>query len=116
MELPLEGLRILDFSQIVAGPSNSQMMADMGAEVIKVEKVGGGEFLRSTSYTFKNGESVSFLGLNRNKKSLAIDLSQPAGKEIIYKLAAKSDAVSYTHLRAHETRHDLVCRLLIEKK
>lgn len=93
MELPLEGLRVLDFSQIVAGPSNSQMMADMGAEVIKVEKVGGGEFLRSTSYIYKNGESVSFLGLNRNKKSLAIDLSQPAGKEIIYKLAAKSDVV-----------------------
>lgn len=93
MELPLEGLRVLDFSQIVAGPSNSQMMADMGAEVIKVEKVGGGEFLRNTSYIYKNGESVSFLGLNRNKKSLAIDLSQPAGKEIIYKLAAKSDVV-----------------------
>ena len=71
----------------------SQMLGDMGAEIIKIERAGEGEFLRNTSYIFKGGESVSFLGLNRNKESLGIDLSKPEGKEIVYKLTKVSDVV-----------------------
>ena len=75
---PLAGVRILDLSWAVFGPLSTQMLSDMGAEVIKVERVDGGDLGRQT---------YSAYFTNRNKQSLAVDLRQPEGREIVLKLA-----------------------------
>ncbi len=90
MPLPLEGLRVLDFTNVMAGPYCGMVLGDLGAEVIKVENVEQGD----TSRVFEpkvNGESYCFAVLNRNKKSIAIDLKSDAGLKIALKLAEKSD-------------------------
>ena len=91
MPLPLEGVRVLDLTNVMAGPYCSMVLGDLGAEVIKVESFDG-----DSSRHFEplvNGESYCFAVLNRNKKSVALDLKSPGGKEIIRKLAARSDIV-----------------------
>lgn len=93
MNLPLEGIRILDFSQFQAGPYATVMLSDMGAEVIKIERPPG-EMTRlapSILQTNLNGQNPYFLALNRNKKSLAIEYREEKGREVIYKLAEKAD-------------------------
>ena len=89
---PLHGIRVLDFSRVLAGPAASQALADLGAEVIKVEAPGGGDDTRSFP-PFDDGHSVYFLGINRGKKSIVIDLKSEAGVELARDLAAKSDIV-----------------------
>ena len=92
MALPLEGVKVLDLTNVMAGPYCSMVLGDMGAEVTKLESVDGGD----TSRRFDpqvNGESYCFAVLNRNKKSLAIDMKDARGKEIVFKLAAKADVV-----------------------
>ena len=92
MALPLEGVKVLDLTNVMAGPYCSMVLGDMGADVIKLESVDGGD----TSRRFDpqvNGESYCFAVLNRNKKSLAIDMKDGRGKEIVLKLAAKADIV-----------------------
>ena len=98
MTSPLSHLRVLDLSRILAGPWAAQTLADLGAEVIKIERVGTGDDTRSWGPPFikdENGEetqeSAYFLSTNRGKKSLALDLSDPRGQEIIRKLVKKSD-------------------------
>src|SRR5215204_699071 len=87
---PLEGIRVVDLTRVLAGPFATQSLGDLGAEVLKIEPPGGGDETRRFP-PFVAGESHYFLGINRNKKSLVIDLQQPAGAEILRKLVAKAD-------------------------
>jgi crotonobetainyl-CoA:carnitine CoA-transferase CaiB-like acyl-CoA transferase len=91
MPLPLEGVRVLDLTNILAGPYCTTVLGDLGADVVKVESLEG-----DTTRNFDpkvNGESYCFAALNRNKKSLAIDLKDPRGREIVQRLAAQSEIV-----------------------
>lgn len=92
---PLAGLRVLDLSRILAGPYATMMLGDMGAEVIKIERPGTGDDTRTWGppFTQKGHESAYFLSVNRNKKSVAINLKSPEGMDIVKQLAAKSDVV-----------------------
>jgi len=89
----LEGIRVLDLSRIIAGPFCSQILGDMGAEVIKVEQPGVGDDSRTWGPPFKNGESAYFFCINRNKKSITVDMKNPRGKAIIRELAKRSDVL-----------------------
>src|SRR4029077_7169674 len=75
----LQGLRVLDMSRVLAGPFCCMMLGDHGADVIKVEPPAGDE-TRNYGPPFVDGESTYYMGLNRNKRSIALDLSQPAGQ------------------------------------
>jgi crotonobetainyl-CoA:carnitine CoA-transferase CaiB-like acyl-CoA transferase len=89
-----EGVRVLDLSRMLAGPYGSMLLADMGAEVIKVEEPDGGDPMRVMGPPFlAEGESAYFLSINRNKKSLALDLTRPAGRDVFLDLAARADVV-----------------------
>jgi CoA:oxalate CoA-transferase len=89
MPKPLAGIRVIELANFIAGPLAGTLLADMGADVVKVEPPGG-DMGRATP-PIRNGESVSFVALNRNKRSLALDLKQPEAIEILRKLAARSD-------------------------
>lgn len=89
--LPLQGIRIVDMSRFLVGPFCTQMLADMGAEVIKVEPLDGGDPVRAATSNTLSGESLFFLARNRNKQSLALDLKQAAGREIVYRLIRTAD-------------------------
>jgi formyl-CoA transferase/CoA:oxalate CoA-transferase len=91
--LPLANLVVLDVSQILAGPACAMVLADMGAEVIKIEPPGSGEISRTMGTIFYAGESSTFLSLNRNKKSLALNLKMEAGRKIFLQLADRADVV-----------------------
>ncbi len=93
MNQPLSGVRILDLSQLLAGPYGSMILADLGAEVIKIEKPGEGEIGRGMPPHFFHGESVYFISINRNKKSMTLDLKAPEGLEVFYRLVGVSDVV-----------------------
>jgi crotonobetainyl-CoA:carnitine CoA-transferase CaiB-like acyl-CoA transferase len=93
MTPPLSGVRVLDLSQMLAGPFGSMILADLGAEVIKIEKPGEGDIGRGMPPHFFHGESVYFLSVNRNKKSLTLDLKAKEGLEIFYRLVKASDVV-----------------------
>jgi crotonobetainyl-CoA:carnitine CoA-transferase CaiB-like acyl-CoA transferase len=90
----LQGLRIADFSQLVQGPNATQMLADMGADVIKIEPLHG-DWQRNWSLkdAYINGESVSFLTFNRGKRSIALNLKDPHGKEAALKIIRSSDVL-----------------------
>ncbi len=90
---PLEGVTVLDLTQIMAGPYCTMLLADMGAKVIKVEKPGGGDDSRRMGPPFIKGESLAFLGLNRNKKSAVLDLKEQRGVEAVKRMARKSDVL-----------------------
>jgi crotonobetainyl-CoA:carnitine CoA-transferase CaiB-like acyl-CoA transferase len=88
------GVRVLDLSRMLAGPYGSMLMADLGAEVIKVEEPEGGDPMRAMGPPFlPNGESAYFLSINRNKKSMALDLTRPAGREVFLDLVRNADVV-----------------------
>ncbi|KAK0726654.1 CoA-transferase family III domain-containing protein [Apiosordaria backusii] len=99
--LPLEGYRVLDMTRVLAGPYCTQILGDLGAEVIKIEHPVRGDDTRAWGPPYASyksgsphegpGESAYFLGVNRNKKSLALSFQDPAGIEILHKLAAKCD-------------------------
>jgi len=88
---PLTGIRVLDVTQYVAGPFCSMLLGDMGAEIIKVEEAGRGDVYRVQGPHFIGGESTSFLGVNRNKRSLTLNLKDPQGRAIAQRLAAQVD-------------------------
>ncbi len=92
MALPLEGVRVLDLTNVMAGPYCSMVLGDMGADVTKLENPEGGDATRRFDPQV-NGESYCFAVLNRNKKSLAIDMKNPRGKEIVLRLAERADIV-----------------------
>jgi CoA:oxalate CoA-transferase len=88
------GVRVLDLSRMLAGPYGSMLMADLGAEVIKIEEPDGGDPMRRMGPPFlPDGESAYFLSINRNKQSVALDLTQPTGREVFMDLARVADVV-----------------------
>jgi crotonobetainyl-CoA:carnitine CoA-transferase CaiB-like acyl-CoA transferase len=87
----LAGVRVVDFSRVVAGPICTMILADLGAEVIKIEDPNGGDDTRSYPPHNAAGESASFLGLNRNKRGIVLDLTKPEAREIARGLIAKAD-------------------------
>jgi len=93
MGMPLSGIRILDLTLIMAGPYSTLILGDLGAEVIKIEKPGVGEAARGMPPYFVEGESAYFIAMNRNKKSMTLDLKSEKGREIFYDLAKKADVV-----------------------
>lgn len=100
MTRPLEGIRVLDLSRILAGPWCAQLLADLGADVIKVERPGRGDDTRSWGPPFvrhddgsPTTESSYYLAANRGKRSLTLDISSPAGREIVEDLARHSDVL-----------------------
>jgi crotonobetainyl-CoA:carnitine CoA-transferase CaiB-like acyl-CoA transferase len=91
-ERPLAGVRVLDLTRVLAGPFCSMILGDMGAEVIKIEEPGKGDDTRSWP-PFLGGEATYFLSVNRNKQSLTLNLKAPEGRDILARLARKSDVV-----------------------
>jgi len=90
--LPLEGVTVLDFSQIELGPCATQVLGDFGADVIKIERPGAGDLSR-VHMKHASGESAVFWSLNRNKRSVALDVRSPLGGEVIRRLARKADVL-----------------------
>lgn len=88
----LEGLTVLDLTRVLAGPFSTMMLADMGANVIKIEEAGKGADERQMG-PFQNGESAYYMNLNRNKKGLTLNLKDPKGKEVFKKLVQNADVV-----------------------
>jgi crotonobetainyl-CoA:carnitine CoA-transferase CaiB-like acyl-CoA transferase len=95
MKAALDGVRVIDFTQMMLGPWSTQFLGDMGADVIKVERPGKGEWERSLPAMgeFLGGDSPFFLAMNRNKRSLTVNLKEERGKEIIRKLVQDADVV-----------------------
>lgn len=91
--LPLAGVTVLDLSRVLAGPYCGLLLADMGADVIKIENPDGGDDSRSFSEPSYQGVSTYFLAINRNKRSVALDLKSPAGRDAFLRLVARADVV-----------------------
>lgn len=89
-----DGVRVLDLSRMLAGPYGTLLLADLGAEVIKVEEPDGGDPMRVMGPPFlPDGESAYFLAINRSKRSVALDLTRPAGRAVFLELVARADVV-----------------------
>lgn len=91
--LPLEGVTVLDCTQVMAGPFCTLLLADMGANVIKIEKPAGGDDNRKQGPPFIEGRSAAFLAVNRNKRSIVLDLKSDPGRNIFLKMAKKSHVI-----------------------
>lgn len=92
MTRPLQGVRVLDLTRVLAGPYCTMLLGDLGADVIKVERPGTGDDLRQWGPPFaEGGESAYFLCANRNKRSITIDIKTPAGRDVIRQLAHRCD-------------------------
>ena len=92
MTRPLSGIRVLELGNLLAGPFCGMLLGDMGADVIKIEPRRFGDMIRNTSPHLQ-GESANYIAINRNKRSIAIDLKQAAGRDIVLRLAEASDLV-----------------------
>ena len=90
---PLAGVRVLELAQIMAGPTCGALLADLGAEVIKVEKMPGGDDTRRYAEPSVNGESAAFMMMNRNKRAIALDLKTEAGRQVLRTLVARADVL-----------------------
>ena len=90
---PLAGTRVLDLTRILAGPLCAQMLGDMGAEVLKDEPPGAGDDTRSWGPPFAGTESAYFLGINRNKRSITLNMAEKAGQDILAELIQKCDVL-----------------------
>src|SRR3954453_9471227 len=92
---PLKGLTVFDLTRVLAGPTCVQMIADLGADVIKIEKPGSGDDTRGFAPPFMPGtqESAYFVGVNRNKRSVTLDISKKEGQEIALRLIEQSDVL-----------------------
>ncbi len=95
----LAGLKVLELAQIMAGPTCGALLADMGADVIKVEKVPGGDDTRRYAEPQVKGESAAFMMMNRNKRSIAVDLKTEGGKRVLRRLAESSDVLTENYRR-----------------
>lgn len=96
MKKALQGITVLDFSQLLAGPFATMMLADMGAEVIKVERLKTGDGMRNITFFnsyFEGGDSPCFMAWNRNKKSISIDIKNQEARDILYKMVKTADVV-----------------------
>ena len=90
---PLSGMRVLDLSHVMAGPVCALMLADMGADVIKIERIPVGDDSRQMLTPNIKGESAAFMMMNRNKRGLALDLKKPKGQEVLKRLVSNADAL-----------------------
>lgn len=111
-ELPLLEIKVLELGGVLAVPYATMMLSDMGAEVIKIEKINGGDETRSWSPPSVGGESAYFLGVNRGKKSIALDLKTEKGQEIVRELVRTSDVVVENFSRGALERLGLGCASL----
>ena len=96
MKQALAGLKVIDFSQLLQGPYATQMLGDLGADVIKIERYGSGDIYRGMTFFNKwiaEDESPCFMAWNRNKRSIAIDMKKEEGKKIILQLIEQADIV-----------------------
>jgi crotonobetainyl-CoA:carnitine CoA-transferase CaiB-like acyl-CoA transferase len=89
----LDGFRVVEIGTSVAGPTTGQILGDLGAEVIKVERIGSGDDTRGWAPPYWDSEPLAFLGLNRNKKSLELDFKEPRGHEVLERLVQSSDVL-----------------------
>ncbi len=102
---PLKGMKVVELAHIMAGPACGLMLADMGADVIKVEKAAGGDDSRRFLPPDIKGESAAFMMMNRNKRGISLDLKKPKGKEALLRLLKEADCVIENY------RHDTMERL-----
>ena len=93
MGLPLNGVRIADMTQALAGPYGARFLGDLGAEVIKIETPGIGDMTRKFAGPSVKGESGYFIAINRNKKSITLNLKSKQGIDLFYQLVRKSDVI-----------------------
>src|SRR5437773_8544169 len=114
MSGPLQNLRVLDLTRTLAGPWATQSLADLGAEVIKVERPGIGDETRTWGPPWlrdregrETREAAYYLSVNRGKKSITVDLSKPAGQQLIRDLAARSDVLVENHKVGDLARYGL---------
>ncbi len=96
---PLAGMRVLELAQIMAGPTCGMMLADMGADVVKVEKLPGGDDARAYREPRVNGVSAPFLMMNRNKRGIALNLKHAQGREILLRLVRDTDVLTENYRR-----------------
>lgn len=94
MSGPLAGAKVLELAQIMAGPTCGMLLADLGADVIKVERLPGGDDTRSYSRPSVNGESAAFMAMNRNKRGIALNLKLPAARDALKRMVARADVLT----------------------
>jgi succinate--hydroxymethylglutarate CoA-transferase len=90
---PLDGVRVADFTRLYAGPFCTMLLGDLGADVVKIEEPRAGDPIRAQGPPFHHGQGMSFLAANRNKRSVAVDVRKPEGREIARALALRADVV-----------------------
>src|SRR5687768_12723114 len=93
MNKPLQGIKIIDFTHVQAGPACTQMLAWFGADVIKVERPGAGDVTRSQLRDIPNVDALYFTMLNSNKRSITLDTKKPEGKAVLEKMIRESDVL-----------------------
>jgi len=103
MSKPLEGIKIIDFTHVQAGPACTQLLAWFGADVIKVERPGSGDVTRTQLRDIPDVDALYFTMLNSNKKSLTLDTKKPEGKAVLEKLIKESDVMVENLVRARST-------------
>ncbi len=91
--IALDGLLVVDFTRVVAGPACTQTLADFGAEVIKIENPDGGDDTRAYEHAELGGESAAYLSLNRGKRGIVLDFTKPEAREVALELIARADVV-----------------------
>jgi len=91
--LPLSGVRVVDLTRVMAGPYCTMLLGDLGADVIKIERPGTGDDTRAWGPPFIDGVSAYYLSVNRNKRSITLDLKHPAGQEVFWRLVDQADVV-----------------------
>lgn len=104
---PLDGIRVLDFSRVLAGPMATQILAGYGAEVTKVERPGTGDESREFEPRFQDGPSAYYSAFNRSKRSIALDLKTPEGRRLAFDLAAQADVVVENFLPGEMAKYGL---------
>ena len=93
MTQAFSNIRIIDFTQVLAGPFATQQLAQLGADVIKIEALGSGDMTRGLMAADSDGMAPSFLTCNLGKRSIAMDLKHPSAKDVVFKLVESADAV-----------------------
>jgi crotonobetainyl-CoA:carnitine CoA-transferase CaiB-like acyl-CoA transferase len=111
---PLAGMRVLELAQIMAGPTCGMLLADMGADVIKVEKLPGGDDARGYREPLVNGVSAPFKMLNRNKRGIALDLKQAAGRDVLLRMVRDADVLTENYRRGTLERLGIGYDVLVE--
>src|ERR1700674_3647278 len=96
---PLAGLKVIELCHVMAGPTCGLMLADMGASVIKVEKIPGGDDTRRQGSAMIGDQTASFLMMNRNKRGIAVDLKTEDGKTVLHRLVESADVIAENYRR-----------------